>query len=150
LIRKAGQADLIAASACVDAAFQPYVTVVGKPPAPMVADYALLIGRGSVHLLEEEGALLGVIVLEPCPDHLFVQTLAVPPDHQRAGVGQRLMRFAETEARRFALPEIRLYTHEAMTGSIAFYRALGFTETERRIEDGFARIYLTAPVAQRG
>lgn len=149
MIRKAGQPDLIAVAACVDAAFQPYVTVVGKPPAPMVADYALLIGRGSVHLLEEEGALLGVIVLEPCADHLFVETLAVPPEHQRKGAGSRLMRFAETEARRFGLPEIRLYTHEAMTGSIAFYRALGFTESERRTEDGYARIYLTSPVAPR-
>lgn len=142
MIRSAGQADLAALSRCVDEAFLPYVPVVGKPPAPMLADYALLVERGSVHLLEEEGVLLGVLVLEPCPDHLFVQTLAVPPDRQRIGVGSRLMRFAETEARRFGLGEIRLYTHEAMSGSLAFYRAIGFEERERMVEDGYARVYL--------
>ncbi|MDX1541501.1 MAG: GNAT family N-acetyltransferase [Geminicoccaceae bacterium] len=142
MIRQAGRSDLIAIKACVDAAFRPYVQAIGRSPAPMLADHALLVERGSIHLLEIAGALLGVIVLEPCPDHLFVETLAVPPEHQRRGAGRRLMAFAEDEADRLGLPEIRLYTNEAMAGSLAFYRTLGFDERERGAEDGYARIYL--------
>jgi ribosomal protein S18 acetylase RimI-like enzyme len=143
MIRLAGAPDLRAVITCVDAAFEPCVPLIGKPPAPMQSDFETLIARGSVHLLEHEGALLGLIVLEPCPDHLFVETLAVPPDRQRQGIGRRLMAFAATEAARHHLPEIRLYTHERMAASLAFYQALGFEECQRRVEDGFARVYLT-------
>ena len=112
----------------------------------MLVDYAPLIERRTVHLLEHEGALMGVIVMEPCPDHLFVETLAVPPEHQRKGVGTRLMRFADSEARRFGLTEVSLYTHSRMAPSLAFYRALGFALRERREEHGYERIYLVRPV----
>lgn len=146
MIRVAGAVDLPAVVACVEAAFKGYIPLIGKPPGPMLVDYAPLIERRSVHLLEHEGALMGLIVMEPCPDHLFVETLAVHPDHQRKGVGARLMRFAETEAQRFNLPEMRLYTHAKMAPSLAFYDKLGFAVRERRTESGYDRIYLTRPV----
>ncbi len=50
--------------------------------------------------------------------------------------------FAEAQARALHLPELRLYTHELMTENQRFYRARGFVETERRSEQGFARVYM--------
>jgi ribosomal protein S18 acetylase RimI-like enzyme len=82
-----------------------------------------------------------VLVSEPHPDHLFIDTIAIDPAHHGQGLGRILMRFAETEARRLGLLEIRLYTHERMTETLPFYAALGFTETGRRVEDGYARVY---------
>jgi ribosomal protein S18 acetylase RimI-like enzyme len=52
------------------------------------------------------------------------------------------MAFAEQRARFLGLPEIRLYTHERMTANIAFYTRLGYDEVERRVEDGFARVFM--------
>jgi ribosomal protein S18 acetylase RimI-like enzyme len=51
------------------------------------------------------------------------------------------MAFAEAEAARQGLAEVRLYTHGVMAGAQALYRALGYRETARRVEDGYARIH---------
>jgi ribosomal protein S18 acetylase RimI-like enzyme len=146
-IRAAGSADLAAVSDCVQAAFGPYVAAIGKPPAPMLADYHAAIGQGRVFVLEETGALAGLLVLEPRPDELFVDVLAVRPECRRMGVGRRLMAFAEAEARRLGLPGIRLYTHEVMAEALAFYAALGYQELERVLEEGYARVYLSRSLA---
>ena len=145
VIRLAAPPDTRRVITCVDAAFAGYTQRIGKPPAPMLAAWPDLIGRGSVYLLEDLGLVAGVLVLEPCPDHLFVETLAVDPKLQRTGVGRRQMAFAETESRRHGLGRIELYTHEVMAEALAFYQALGYHERERRVEDGYARIYLTRP-----
>ena len=110
----------------------------------MLADYRALIAAGRVHLLASADAVLGVLVSEPRPDHLFVDVVAVQPAAQRQGIGRRLMGFAEQEARRRGLAEVRLYTHEVMHGALALYRALDYEETGRRLEDGYARVYLRA------
>ena len=128
--------------ACVHAAFEGFIASIGKPPAPMLTDYRALIAAGRVHLLEADGAVVGVLVTEPRPDHLFVDVVAVRPAAQRRGIGRRLMGFAAQEARRRGLCEVRLYTHEVMHGALALYRALHYEESERRLEDGYARVYL--------
>ena len=127
---------------CVAAAFEGFVPQIGKPPAPMLADYAALIARGQVHVVEDEGVISAAIVLEARPDHLFVDVLAVRPERQRIGLGRRLMALAAAEAGRRGRREIRLYTHEVMVGALALYRGLGYQETGRRLEDGYARVYL--------
>jgi GNAT superfamily N-acetyltransferase len=141
-IRLAAPDDLEAVRRCVDAAFTPYVARIGKPPAPMLQDYAALIGKGRIHVLEGPKGLVGMLVSEPHADHLFVDTIAIDPAHHGKGFGRTLMSFAETEARRLGLLEIRLYTHERMTETLPFYSALGFVETRRPVEDGYARVYL--------
>jgi ribosomal protein S18 acetylase RimI-like enzyme len=141
-IRLADPRDGAAVAACVKAAFEGFTAQIGKPPAPMLADYQELIAAGRVHLLEVEGALLGALVIEAGTDHLFVDTVAVHPTAQRQGIGRRLMALAEQEARRRGLAEVRLYTHEVMHGALALYRALGYEETGRRLEHGYARVYL--------
>jgi ribosomal protein S18 acetylase RimI-like enzyme len=40
------------------------------------------------------------------------------------------------------LDTVELYTHERMVEALSFYRGLGYVETGRRIEDGYARVYL--------
>jgi hypothetical protein len=48
---------------------------------------------------------------------------------------------AEDRARSLGLPEIRLYTNEAMTENLAYYPPHGYTETHRAQQDGFHRVY---------
>jgi predicted ATPase/GNAT superfamily N-acetyltransferase len=141
-IRLAGPGDHAAVADCVNAAFRAFTLRIGKPPAPMLADYGALIAAGRVHLLEADGLVLGALVAEPRRDHLFVDVIAVRPEAQRQGLGRRLMACAAQDARRRGLAEIRLYTHEAMEGALALYRALNYEESGRRVEDGYARVYL--------
>jgi ribosomal protein S18 acetylase RimI-like enzyme len=141
-IRLARAGDRAAVVDCVTAAFGVFIPRIGKPPAPMLADYAALIARRQVHVVEDEGVVAAVIVLVAEADHLFVDVVAVRPRRQRQGLGRRLMAFAAGEARRHDLSEIRLYTHEVMSVALGLYRALGSQETARRLEDGYARVYL--------
>ena len=92
------------------------------------------------------GAVRGVLVLRPAAGHLLVWSVAVDPAFQGKGVGRRLLAFAEEEARRRGLAEVRLFTNELMTENIDFYRRLGFEETERRTEGTYRRVFFRKAV----
>jgi ribosomal protein S18 acetylase RimI-like enzyme len=51
------------------------------------------------------------------------------------------MDFVEEQARAGGYGEIRLYTHERMTENIPYYEKLGYVEVERRVEDGYHRVF---------
>ncbi|MFQ5954173.1 MAG: GNAT family N-acetyltransferase [Kiloniellales bacterium] len=148
-IRQAIPADEAFIVGCVEAAYEKYVPRIGKPPAPMLADYASLIRAGVVHVLEHRGAPAGVIVMAPGDGHLFVENVAVVPSHHGLGLGRALMAFAEAEALRRGFTEVRLYTHERMTENLGFYRRLGYRVTGRREEDGYRRVYFRKRLTHR-
>jgi GNAT superfamily N-acetyltransferase len=91
----------------------------------------------------EPGVVVGVLVLEEAADHVLVENLAVAPDRQGQGIGQRLLQHAEERARSVGATEVRLYTHEAMTENRAFYPRRGFRETHRETQDGRPRVFFT-------
>ncbi|HEY3063069.1 MAG TPA: GNAT family N-acetyltransferase [Chloroflexota bacterium] len=144
VIRLARADDCTAVVACVHAAYDKYTARIGRPPAPMLADYPALIARGVVHVLAQRATpdLHGLIVLWPVDGAMYVDNVAVHPLHQGRGLGRRLLAFAEQCARAANLPELRLYTNEAMTDNLAFYRRLEFEETDSRLDEGFARVFL--------
>lgn len=129
-IRQAEQSDLAAVRAIVEAAYGPWVPIVGVRPRPMDADYPALVAGGLVHVLEN-GEVDALIVLHPEPGALLVENVAVRPDRQGRGLGRRLMAFAEFRARSLGLSSVRLYTHEKMISNIGLYTSLGYVETGR-------------------
>ncbi len=141
ILRPAAPADREAVERLVEAAYGGYVERIGRRPAPMDADYAVLIAAGRVTVAERDGEVAGVLVLAPMEDHLLVENIAVDPTAQHTGLGRRLMAHAEDEARALGLSELRLYTNERMVENIAWYPRLGYRETERRAESGFARVF---------
>src|SRR5438045_6561273 len=103
MIRRARAADLEAVEAIVAAAYSPYVDRIGKPPGPMLDDYAALIEAGMVSVLQDDsGAITALVVLLPQPDHLLLDNIAVRPEPQGQGLGRRVTEFAEAEARGLA------------------------------------------------
>ena len=146
-IRPAKQADRTGIVECVDAAYSKYVERLGGVrPAPMRADYAALIAEGSVHVAICDGNVCGVLVLKPAERHMLIENVAVDPDYQGRGLGQKLMRFTEHQAVEVGLGEVWLYTNELMTENIAFYGWLGYKEVERLSGEYYRRIYMRKQV----
>ena len=143
ILRRATPADREAIERLVEAAYGMYVERIGKRPAPMDADYAALIDAGRITVAQSEGRVVGILVLVPMEDHLLVENVAVDPAAQGSGLGRRLMAHAEDEARTRGLSELRLYTNEKMVENVAWYPRLGYRETERRAEHGFARVFFS-------
>lgn len=141
-IRLAMVDDVAAVRAIVDAAYAPYVPRIGQEPGPMLDDYAALVREGRVHVVDEDGAVRGILVLIPETDAMLLDNVAVAPKAKGSGVGRLLLAFAERAARAAGYRSIRLYTHEAMHENIALYGRIGYVETHRATEKGLRRVYM--------
>ncbi|SDI80786.1 Acetyltransferase (GNAT) domain-containing protein [Pseudomonas flavescens] len=107
----------------------------------MLDDYRQVIAGCAVFVLEAEGAVRGVLVLEHEGDVLHVQNVAVCNQARGQGLGRQLMSFAEGQARALGCRAIELYTNERMSENILFYPRLGYRETHRAVEDSYARVF---------
>ena len=141
-IRAAHAADVPAIAEIVDQAYRHYVTRMGKPPGPMLDDYAARVSEGAVWVLEEGAEIVAIIVLLPAPDYLLLDNIAVSPTRQGLGFGRRLLAFAEDEALRRGYCEIRLYTHQTMLENQRLYTSIGYEETGRGTEAGYNRVFM--------
>jgi len=141
-IRAATATDVSAITQIVDQAYRHYIARIGKPPGPMLDDYAARVLEGAVWVLEEGAAVAGIIVLLPAPDYLLLDNVAVSPARQRSGLGRRLLAFAEAEASRRGYHEIRLYTHQTMVENQRLYASIGYEETGRGTEAGYERVFM--------
>jgi len=145
-IRLARANEAAAVTTLVEAAYSPWVPILNQRPGPMGDDYAARIAAGEAWVLEEVGALRGLLVLEDHPDHLMLDNIAVDPARKGMGDGRVLLDFAEAEARRRGDAEIRLYTHQGMAANIAIYAKRGYVETGRRVEKGLPRVFMAKRV----
>jgi GNAT superfamily N-acetyltransferase len=130
---------------CVRTAYALYVERIGRDPAPMSANYDELIARGAVYLLQPRRSeeVYGVLVLRVDAQALWIENVAVSPQHQHRGYGRQLLGFAEQHARDTGLMEVRLYTHELMVENIMLYTHLGYVEVDRRRDEGYRRVFMS-------
>jgi len=140
-IRPASTADTRAIHELVQLAYAHYVPRIGGPAEPMKVDYAAKVAGGGTSVAEDDGEVVGLIVLAMEPDHLLIENVAVDPGRQGEGIGRSLLAFAETVARDAGLSTVRLYTHLTMTENQAFYPRLGYEETHRTPVGEFERIH---------
>jgi GNAT superfamily N-acetyltransferase len=138
-LRRAGPGDLAAVTALQRAAYAKNRPLLGVEPLPLLADYSEILAEYEVYLVERDGALDGVLILEPRPGDLLIWSVAVAPPAQGQGVGNLMLAFAETRARELGLSCIRLYTGEPLTGNIAWYSRHGYAP-ERTEDLGDRRI----------
>ena len=146
MIRRATDRDVETMRLLVEDAYRHYIERIGKKPGPMLDDYEKRVAAAQVWLLEENGEIAGLVVLEERPDGLLLDNIAVRPTAQGRGFGRALITFAEQEAARRGHDEIRLYTHALMGENIAWYQRLGFREIGRVREKGFNRVYMAKRV----
>jgi ribosomal protein S18 acetylase RimI-like enzyme len=141
-IRPATAADVPAIAEIVDEAYRHYIARIGKPPGPMLDDYAARVSEGAVWVLEDGAVIAAIIVLLPAPDYLLLDNIAVSPTRQGLGLGRRLLAFAQDEALRRGYREIRLYTHQTMVENQRLYTSIGYEETGRGSEAGYDRVFM--------
>ena len=149
-LRRAAPHDASGLARCVNAAYRHYIPRMEKPPGPMLADYAEEIARHQVWVVEEHGQIIGGLVLIPHAGYMLLENIAVHPEHQRRGVGRALLELADTEALTQGYGELRLYTHETMTENIALYTRIGWIETHRGQQDGYARVFMQKRLTVQG
>lgn len=140
-VRLAAEADAPVLARIAVAAYQRYVPRIGRPPAPMTADYTAAVRRGQAWVAAVDGEVAGFIILIAQPGYLLLENVAVLPAAQGCGIGARLLALAEDRARALHVPEIRLYTNAAMTENLAYYPRHGYTQTHRAQQDGFCRVF---------
>lgn len=140
-IRKATIFDLPEIESCAIAAYTLYVERIGREPAPMVANFAASIGKGHLYVAQEDGQIVGFVVFYPKQDHVHLENVAVIPGFQNRGIGTSLIRFVEKEAQQDGFSRIELYTNARMTENLELYPRLGYEQFDRRVEDGFDRVY---------
>ena len=132
-LRRATLDDLAAVTALQRAAYAKNRALLGVEPLPLLADYAQVFADYEVYLAERDGALDGVLILEPRADDLLIWSVAAAPAAQGRGVGNTMLAFAETRARaNSGCACIRLYTGEPLTGNIAWYTRHGYAHERTR------------------
>ncbi|MCU1716755.1 hypothetical protein [Pseudomonas sp. 5P_3.1_Bac2] len=78
-LRRATLADAQAIQQCVCAAFAAYIERMDKAPAPMLYDYPSLIVTQEVWLAEQDGHVVGALLLAIEEDQFFLDTVASSP-----------------------------------------------------------------------
>ena len=149
-IRPATPADVAAIEHVVRTAYAKYVNRIGKPPGPMLDDYAARVDEGSVRVLEDARGLAGILVLLPQSDHLLLDNIAVASERQGEGIGRRLLAVAESEALQRGFDELRLYTNAAMHENLAIYAKLGWEEYGRAEQAGYQRVFFRKRLGGQG
>ncbi len=129
--RPANASDLSAVVDLTRRAYAPYERLLGITPTPMTEDYAPRIADQEVWLLEDGKEPIGLIVLENHEDRSVLFSVAVAPERQSAGIGRKLLSFAEETARNRGHWTLALYTNARMERNIRIYTRCGYRETAR-------------------
>lgn len=125
------------------AAYAKWVPVLGREPRPMQADYEAAVGTFRFDVIEMDGRIVASLQTEAREGHYWVESVAVAPELQGQGVGQRLLAHAETLARAAGFDEIRLLTNGKMTDNRRLYAKVGYLEDlEEPFGDGTV-VYLS-------
>ncbi|MEX3017735.1 GNAT family N-acetyltransferase [Gymnodinialimonas hymeniacidonis] len=148
-MRQANSEDAEALTALVQAAYEPWIKVIGQKPGPMLADYAQLIADHWVGIRSDAAGLIEAMVLIEQADAMLLDNIAVRPDMQGQGRGKALVAWAEIIAKDAGFSCLRLYAHEKMAANVALYERLGFTITKRVTEKGLNRIYMEKWLGRR-
>lgn len=147
VIRPASVDDVRRIAACIDRSFSIYKERIGKPPRPMLLDYKAVLEERQVFVAAKGSDLAGVLVLSAERDEFTLDIVAVEPALQGRGLGRCLIQYAEAQAERAGHKSIHLCTNAKMTENQSLYARLGYETYDRRIEDGYDRVFMQKSLA---
>ena len=99
--------------------------------------YAEDLDRGvQYYLLEDEGQVCGCVALERAkPEAVYLERLAVLPEHRCKGFGQALVHHIFVEARQIGVRRVEIGIIKEDTRLKDWYRRLGFVPTVTKTFD---------------
>ncbi|MEM1396011.1 MAG: GNAT family N-acetyltransferase [Pseudomonadota bacterium] len=148
-IRKATIDDVGQIEEITNAAYSKWIARIGRKPLPMTADYPTAISNHRVDLIEQDDKVIGLIETVPTDLFLHIESVAVSPNHQRKGIGRRLLDHAEQVAQASGLSELRLYTNEQFEGNVALYQKCGYRIRGREAIEGGVRVDMVKCIERR-
>lgn len=89
MIRRADPGDEAQIRDCAEQAYARYVAIIGRKPAPMVADFKAKIAAGQVYVAAEGDAFQGFIVFFPKGNPLDGATEQKPAEGGQQGTEQK-------------------------------------------------------------
>ncbi len=140
-IRPAESADLDGIRTVVNNAYEVYVPLMDRTPAPMLDDYKTLIAENKVTVVLDSGQIVGVLVAWIDEEAVYVDNIAIDPASQGTGIGCALLDVAADVAKTGGLGRVWLYTNALMQNNIGYYERRGFVITGRRLDKGYDRIF---------
>lgn len=96
--------------------------------------------NAAILVAESEGAFAGTICCGHDGHRGWLYAVAVDPDHQKRGIGSRLVREAEEWLERQGILKIELMVRETNRKVIGFYAALGYAVTPRAVMARWLRL----------
>ena len=133
----------------VRTAYAKWVPVLGREPLPMKADYARAIRDHDIDLVYADEKLVALIEIIMAPDHVFIENIAVLPEHQGQGLGRKLLARAEQTALQAGLNEIRLLTNAVFEANIRLYQSVGFCIDKQEPFMGGAAVHMSKALVRR-
>ncbi len=130
-------------------AYAKYLERMNRVPEPTAANWQEILREDAVWLAEVDGSPAGALVVRIRADHLLIWSVAVDPRLQGRGVGRLLLGFAELEADRRGIGEIRLYTNETFTENIGLYEAIGYAVTHIESTETRTLVHMRKSIGRR-
>jgi ribosomal protein S18 acetylase RimI-like enzyme len=82
--------------------------------------------EGPIWVAMDGETMIGTVSVMPEPDRLYIRSMAVRPDAQGHGIGQRLLEPLEAFARKKGFERMYLYTTHVLPGAKRLYEKNGF------------------------
>lgn len=110
--------------------------VLGVEPMPLQWDYDTIFHETEVWGVRDKEQLVGVLILRPRDNDLYLESVATLPEVQGGGYGNAMLSAAEFRALDWGYRTIRLMTGELLTRNVDWYKRKGFhvEELERRAD----------------
>ena len=123
-----------------------------ETPADAFSDLEKFTETRNLYIAKEDDVIIAALAMHEVDNGLYIDYLAILPDHQNQGLGTKMLAEAELIAESRELPYLRLHTPEVMEELLAFYTARGFNETRRAPpphgRDEILRVYFEKEIAR--
>jgi predicted N-acetyltransferase YhbS len=141
ILRAATPVDAPAVAAAIAAAFEQYRGRL-EPESGAFRETAEGIAAELAHesgaiVAEQNGEILGCVIVQLVEGDLYFGRLAVVPAARGRGIARLLIEAVEDEARRRELAGVRLGVRIVLTGNQRLFASLGYVEISREAHEGF-------------
>ena len=130
IVRRAEPREAKAVAALILEAFSPFrddytpdAFAYTTPPVEIVRGR---FSEGPILSAFKNGEMVGTVSGLPEPDRFYIRSMAVKPNAQRLGIGQRLLEALEGLAREAGYKKLYLYTTFVLPGARRLYERNGF------------------------